>query len=415
MLNNFLKSLGIDKEQATKALSDIKDKTQKALANVTKAGQEKFGNAQVYYQEQAERIKVKVSSNLDAEKFCQVEFIIHTAATAAAAASCSLAQGAIVGADTAILVPIHYGMIIKLGETFGRKVNKSQAEAMLGAAVGVGMGTFAVKAVLGIIPIAGNLVNAAISAAYTELLGWTFVEWFYNEKDSSIPLQISGTKGLLQEHTVYTNGGNYHEDNREITDNKGNIIENLEGSISTTENHQTGQFGIGHMSGGQIGGNARIAGVYNQKSEGDISMTEKHSFSTGDVKGGVVGGRDASGVAAGNDISGTVAGGDIYGTVSTAISELPDSPESEKPGVKELLTQLKEAIASESNLSDEDKESALEEISNLAEAAKNPEDGRMKKAAKKAVQMLTGIFAGLPALSKLVETAKPVLSSWFGW
>ncbi|NES70676.1 MAG: DUF29 domain-containing protein [Okeania sp. SIO2D1] len=99
------------------------------------------------------------------------------------------------------------------------------------------------------------------------------------------------------------------------------------------------------------------------------------------------------------------------------IIQSPYSPESEKLGVEELLTQLKEAIASESNLSEDDKETALEELEELAQAANNPGDGGMKKVAKRAIQMLTGIFSGLPAVAKLAETAKgtlPALVSMFG-
>ncbi|WP_293057163.1 hypothetical protein [Okeania sp. SIO2B3] len=82
-----------------------------------------------------------------------------------------------------------------------------------------------------------------------------------------------------------------------------------------------------------------------------------------------------------------------------------------------MLTQLKEAIASESNLSKDDKETALENLQELAQAANNPGDGGMKKEAKRAIQMLTGIFSGLPAVAKLAETAKgtlPALVSMFG-
>jgi len=70
----------------------------------------------------------------------------------------------------------------------------------------------------------------------------------------------------------------------------------------------------------------------------------------------------------------------LGGTVSVAIASLPDSPEpsKQKPGIKELLAQLQDAIASESNLDENDKENALKQLNNLAKAVKNPGDGGQK-------------------------------------
>ncbi|MBO1347587.1 MAG: hypothetical protein EBE86_009410 [Hormoscilla sp. GUM202] len=67
----------------------------------------------------------------------------------------------------------------------------------------------------------------------------------------------------------------------------------------------------------------------------------------------------------------------LGGTVSVAIASLPDSPEpsKHKPGIKELLAQLQDAIASESNLDEDDKENALKQLNNLAKAVKKPGDG----------------------------------------
>ena len=112
--------------------------------------------------------------------------------------------------------------------------------------------------------------------------------------------------------------------------------------------------------------------------------------------------------------------GDISGTVSVAINQLPDSPKLDRPGIQEWPNCYRAP-----NLNEEDKETTLEQLNQLAEAGKNQGDRParmlrkrgMKKAAKRAMQMLTGIFAGLPALTKLVETSKsvlPALSQFFG-
>ncbi|NES83420.1 MAG: pentapeptide repeat-containing protein [Moorea sp. SIO2B7] len=113
-----------------------------------------------------------------------------------------------------------------------------------------------------------------------------------------------------------------------------------------------------------------------------------------------------------------VAGGDLSEQVTVAINQLPASTESDKPGIKELLAQLQEAIVSESNLDDEDKAEALEQVKALAEAGENPSDGAMKKLAKRATTMLKGIIAGLPTAAKLVEQCKellPMITKLFGF
>ncbi|NER32737.1 MAG: pentapeptide repeat-containing protein [Oscillatoria sp. SIO1A7] len=146
----------------------------------------------------------------------------------------------------------------------------------------------------------------------------------------------------------------------------------------------------------------------NTTSEGDMTVNERGSVRTGDVTGGIVAGGDVSGGVAGQG----AAGGDISGTVSVAINQLPDSPEADKPGIKELLAQLEEAIVREAALEEYDREDAMEELKKLAEAGKNPRDGGMKKMAEKAMRSLSRIFAGfagLPALAKLAETGKEVL------
>ena len=109
--------------------------------------------------------------------------------------------------------------------------------------------------------------------------------------------------------------------------------------------------------------------------------------------------------------------GDISGTVTNTINQLPSSAEPNQLGIKELLTQLQEAIASESTLSEDDKAEALEQVKTLAEAGQNPSDAGRKKLAKRATTMLKGIAAGLPTAAKLAESLSqllPALSSLLG-
>ncbi|BAY11150.1 pentapeptide repeat-containing protein [Calothrix sp. NIES-2098] len=125
-------------------------------------------------------------------------------------------------------------------------------------------------------------------------------------------------------------------------------------------------------------------------------------------------GDNNSGIAGGGSVANL---GTISGNVSIALNQLPDSPEAEKPGIKELLTQLQAAISQSTELSDDDKADALEQVQSLAEAAKNPQENATKKTAKTAITMLKGIFTGLPAVASLVEAGNkllPVISKFFG-
>ncbi|MFN6461942.1 MAG: pentapeptide repeat-containing protein [Nostoc sp. DedVER02] len=109
--------------------------------------------------------------------------------------------------------------------------------------------------------------------------------------------------------------------------------------------------------------------------------------------------------------------GDISGTVTNTINELAASPEPDKPGIKELLTQLQAAIEADTNLSKEDKAEALEQVKALAEAGKSPQEGAMQKAAKTAIKILKGTISSLPSATKLVEQCSnllPLISNFLG-
>ncbi|MEH2236986.1 pentapeptide repeat-containing protein [Nostoc sp.] len=115
--------------------------------------------------------------------------------------------------------------------------------------------------------------------------------------------------------------------------------------------------------------------------------------------------------------SGTINLGEISGTVTNTINQLPASPEPDKPGIKELLTQLQAAIEADTNLLQEDKAEALEQVKALAEAGKSPQEGAMQKAAKTAIKILKGTISSLPSATKLVEQCSnllPLISTFLG-
>jgi len=128
-------------------------------------------------------------------------------------------------------------------------------------------------------------------------------------------------------------------------------------------------------------------------------------------------GGSVGGAVTGRSIQGT-SSSHVAGNVSFAINELPSSSEPDKPGIKELLTQLQAAISADPNLSEDDRNDALEEVKNLAEAAQNPNDGGMKEKAKKAGRTLGRIISGIPTAAQLVEACSkllPLITKPFGF
>jgi hypothetical protein len=117
-------------------------------------------------------------------------------------------------------------------------------------------------------------------------------------------------------------------------------------------------------------------------------------------------------------VTGNILGdsGTISGTVAETINQLPPSPESNKPGIKELLSQLQAAI-NDPNLADDDKTQALEQIKVLAEAGQNPNNEAAQKQAKRAMGFLKVIAEGLPSAAQLVKTCQdvlPAIAHFFG-
>ncbi|MEH2087774.1 pentapeptide repeat-containing protein [Nostoc sp.] len=146
--------------------------------------------------------------------------------------------------------------------------------------------------------------------------------------------------------------------------------------------------------------------VETYQNQGEFIMSE----SKGNVNiSGVQGSVSGVAVAGENQTMTGVAIGAISGSVTNTISQLPDSSESGKVGIKELLTELQAAIEAESDLPDEDKVEALEQVKTLADAGQKPEDGALQKAAKTAMKILKGTVSSLPEAAKLAEACTKIL------
>ncbi|MBP0044136.1 MAG: pentapeptide repeat-containing protein [Roseofilum sp. SBFL] len=137
---------------------------------------------------------------------------------------------------------------------------------------------------------------------------------------------------------------------------------------------------------------------------------------------------DNPSISVGGDNKGNLAGGDLdasgavqnidnqNSTLTTTLNQLPDiPPEPDKPDLKAILTELQIAI-NNSELNDEDKTEALEQLNIIGEAGQNPQDNGFQKAAKRATTMLKGLITGLPAAAGLVKAVQeflPMISDFF--
>lgn len=135
---------------------------------------------------------------------------------------------------------------------------------------------------------------------------------------------------------------------------------------------------------------------------------------SGSSIGGVAGGDFTGAAAAGDQNITGAAVGSISGTVTNTIGQLQESDAPEAPKLAELLKQLQAAIEAESELSEEDKAEALEQVQALAEAGKNPQEGVMQKTAKTAMKILKGTVAGLPSAAALIEACNKLLPAIAG-
>jgi uncharacterized protein YjbI with pentapeptide repeats len=127
---------------------------------------------------------------------------------------------------------------------------------------------------------------------------------------------------------------------------------------------------------------------------------------TGSNISGIVGGGN-SGVA-GQNMTG-VAGGDISGTVTSTINQLPNSSEPDKPGIKELLIQLQQAIEETIELSVGEKVLLLEQVKVFADAKQTSEPEKRTGLVQKAKLIFEAILKVLPDTAKLAETCNKLL------
>ncbi len=151
------------------------------------------------------------------------------------------------------------------------------------------------------------------------------------------------------------------------------------------------------------------------QTQGNHNMTEQDKTSINTGSGSVV--NTGTMTTSGS----TINLGDISGQVTNTINQLPDTPDSTQPNLKDLLTQLQTALQTDPNLSEDDKAEALSQIQTLAQAGQSPQQPEQKTLAKRALQMLTGIITtatatltGTTGLLTAWNKLQPLIKGIFG-
>jgi uncharacterized protein YjbI with pentapeptide repeats len=113
-----------------------------------------------------------------------------------------------------------------------------------------------------------------------------------------------------------------------------------------------------------------------------------------------------SGLSSGD---GVVNLGTISGNVANAINQLPEASELDQPNLKELLTQLQQAIQADADLLDPDKSDLLEQVQALAEAKQIEEPTKREGLTRKAMKMFDATLKSLPETAKIAEACSKLL------
>ncbi len=124
---------------------------------------------------------VEQTSRLTEEQRSKCARIIHAAAVSGAAIAGGLAQ--LPGLDAPVLMGIEITMTISLGSVFGVDLDESGAKSIVLATIGTIVGRGVSQALVGWIPVLGNVINAGTAAGIIEILGWAVANDFANGKN----------------------------------------------------------------------------------------------------------------------------------------------------------------------------------------------------------------------------------------
>lgn len=91
------------------------------------------------------------------------------------------------------------------------------------------------------------------------------------------------------------------------------------------------------------------------------------------------------------------------------ISQLPNEPAADQPSLKDLLTQLQQAIEAEAELPTPDKTDLLEQVQALTTAKQTTEPAQKAGIARKAQKMFEATLKSLPDTAKIIEASSKLL------
>lgn len=111
----------------------------------------------------------------------------------------------------------------------------------------------------------------------------------------------------------------------------------------------------------------------------------------------------------GANIGGGVAGRDYTGDVTNVIGATSEDKYSDTSELKSLLEELINAINSETELDQDDKNTAINQVKKISEASQKPEDEGLQKKATKAVSLLETIAKGIEPAGKLAIVVSKVI------
>ena len=141
-------------------------------------------------------------------EYAKCHAIIHSAAVAAGGVGAGLAQ--IPLSDNLVIMPIQIGMVGSLGSVFDKSLGEAAITSLISAAAATVVGRNLAGALVGWLPVIGNVIQASTAFAITESIGWIIANNFAIEKrkaekevdrleEMRISLELEAERSRLEE------------------------------------------------------------------------------------------------------------------------------------------------------------------------------------------------------------------------